>query len=420
MQTKHERLDLGGGVGISIVTDPKFKTNLINVRFLTEYDRDTAAAMALIPQILTSMNREYPDSALFNRKLNALYGTWIWGSSRQRGKIYETSLTVTYLRDRFALDGDKVSEKVIKLFLGCIFDPALEDGAFAKTEFNTRKINLLSAIDSEINDKVSYAMNKAFEIAYRGESSAERHFGSREEVEALTPERAYEVYKNLLKTARIEISFSGGGEFEETVRIFTEAFKTDRTKWADPEYYYPSPCKPEPEYGELQLDVQQAILVLIFKANGADSCAMTLLSWLYGETPFSKLFLNVRERMSLCYFCSSSYGDTKDTLYVGGGVAPENIEVAKNEMLRQLQLIADGDFTDEDVANTKSALANAYRSIYDKSGRLEDWYFVQMLKGSNDSPEEKMANIQKVTREEIIAAAKSVRLDTVFVLKNMD
>ena len=420
MSIEHYRLELGGGVGITVIADPKFKSNMINVRLLTEYCRDNAAALALIPQMLSQTSAAYPDSAMMSRRLNALYGAWMGGYSRQRGGIYEISIAVSCLRDRFALDGEKVFEEAAKLLLGCIFDPAVEDGGFAKTEFNTRKINLLTSIDGEINDKASYAMTRAFEIAYRGEKSAERYFGSREEVEAVTPERAYKVYRELLKTARIEISFCGGGEYDEALALFTDAFKTERTDWTSPVYYYPSPCKPEPEYAELCMDVQQANLIMVFKAESADPCTMTVLSSLYGETPFSKLFMNVREKMSLCYYCSSSYMDTKGSLTVISGVAPENIDVAKKEILRQLELLADGDFTDDELSDTKLALANEYRSIYDKTGRLGDWYFAQMMKGSADSPDDKMARLQKVTREEIIAAAKSVKLDTVFVLKNRD
>lgn len=420
MPTEHKRLELRGGLSVNTVLDPKFKTNMINVRFLCEHDRGKSAAYALIPQILTSTNADCPDSALMNRRLNALYGAWMGGSSRQMGDIYELSMSISCLCDRYALDGEQISVDSAKLLLDCILSPALENGGFLISEFNTKKLDLLNQIDSEINDKLSYALNHAFNIAYRGEPSADRFFGTRDDVEALTPERAYEVYRDILNTARIEISFCGAGPFDETEKLFTEALARPEAVYAAPKYFAPSLCKETPEYGEINLDVQQADLILIFKTNGADHRAVTVLSYLYGETPLSKLFLNVREKLSLCYFCSSAYIETKGVLYVVSGVAPENIKLAKDEIIRQLEAIKAGDFTDDDLLAAKLSLSNAYRSVGDKVNRLDEWYHTQVLKGTKDDPEDKLRKLYEVTRGEIIAAAEKIKLDTVFVLKNKE
>lgn len=417
MQTEFRREDLGGGVGLITVTDPKFKTNCINVRFLTAFSKDKAPALALLSQVLSSLSADYPDSALMSRKLNSLYGSWVSGYSSQRGGIYEVSVSANSLCDRYALSGEKIFEETAEILLGCIFRPALENGAFAEAEFNSRKLSLLSAIDSEINDKRAYAVTLALETAYSGETSAERFYGSREGVEALTPKSVYEVYLELLKTAKIEITFSGGGDFAEAAKMFASAFATNRTDWENPSYYYPSPLKPEPAFRETELEVSQASLIMVFKTLDAESCALTVMCWLFGETPFSKLFLNVREKLSLCYTCSASYFDTKSAIAVVCGVDAENTERAKNEILRQLSLIAEGDFTDSELEGTKLALENEYRSIYDKASRLGDWYYSQNAKGSYDSPEGKMKKLWAVTREEVIAAAEKVKLDTVFVLR---
>lgn len=420
MPITKKRFEPSGGLAINTVVDPKFKTNMINIRFMAEHDINKAAAYALIPQVLTSTNAEYPDSAMLSRRLNAFYGAWMGCSSRHIGDIYELSMSISFLCERYALDGECISDEAAKLLLDCVLNPALEGDGFLNSEFNTKKIDLLNQIDSEINDKLGYAMNQAFGIAYRGEPSADRYFGTRERVEALTPEQAYSTYRELLKTARIEISLCGAGPFDSIEALFANAFKRDGTMFASPKYFAPSPCKASPEYGEISLDVQQANLILIFKTGGADHCAMSVLSSIYGETPLSKLFLNVREKLSLCYFCSSAYIETKGVLYVVSGVAPENIEPAKDEIIAQLDAIKSGDFTDDEIAATKLALANAYRSIGDKMRGLDDWYNTQTLKGSTDTPEDKLEKLNVVTREEIIAAAEKIRLDTVFVLKSKE
>ena len=416
MITERRSLCLGEGVGADVTVDPKFKSNSVTVRFLTKYDDKTAAALSLLPSLLTSFSADYPDSAVLSRKLNSLYGSWTSGSSHHRGGIYETVVSISYLRDRFALSGDKVSEEAISLFLGCIFNPAIENGGFIEEEFNIRKTDLLNSVDGEINDKVSYSLSNAYKTAFKGEPCAERAYHSREDAEALTPQFVYEVYLKLLKTAKIEISFCGGGDFERPIELFRQAFSYKRAYLPPPEFYSPSPIKPEPEYSTMRLEVKQADLVLIFKTRGADRLSCELLSRLYGGTPFSKLFMNVRERLSLCYFCSSSYLDSKGAITVVGGVAPENIEKAKDEILRQLEEIKSGNFTDEELYETKLAAADHNRSVYDSLSRLGEWYYVQKLKNAALSPDEHTAEILKLTREDMISAAKSLRLDTVFVL----
>ena len=109
MQTEFRREDLGGGVGLITVTDPKFKTNCINVRFLTAFSKDKAPALALLSQVLSSLSADYPDSALMSRKLNSLYGSWVSGYSSQRGGIYEVSVSANSLCDRYALSGEYFS-----------------------------------------------------------------------------------------------------------------------------------------------------------------------------------------------------------------------------------------------------------------------------------------------------------------------
>ena len=416
MQAEYSYTDLGGGAELTLITDPKFKSNMINVRFLTFFDPKWAPAYALIPQLIVSTNRLCPDSAMMNRRLNSLYGAWTGAYTNHRGGVFELSVSLNCLRDRFVLGGEKVFEEAAQLLADCIFDPFVENGGFAEAEFSAKKLSLLNLIDGEINDKPYYATLKALEIAYRGETCAQRHFVSREAVEKLTAAEAYEAYKHLLSTAKFDITICGGGEFEGACEIFKEAFKTGRSRWDNPVYYSPSPAKPEPEYGELRLDVQQANLIMIYKTCGADSAAMEVLSSLYGETPVSKLFLNVRERLSLCYGCSSVFGPAKDVLIVDSGVAPENVGVAKNEIIRQLDLITEGDFSNEELSAAKLAIENNCRGIGDRIGRLDEWYHACRLKGISETPEQHIQKLWNVSREDVVAAARALKLDTVFVL----
>lgn len=411
-----EYKELPGGASALVIRDGKFKSNTITVRFLTEYSREDAASLALIPAVISSCSEKYPTGKEFSKRLSALYGTSVSGFSDQKGDICEIAFSVDYLDDRYALSGENISEQAFEILLDCIFHPAIENGGFAATEFEMRRNDLLDAIDGEINDKVSYAMNLAYETVYRGEPSAQKYYGSREDVESVTPQRAFKVYEKLLREAKIEISFCGCGDFDKLAPMLGVFDSVGSGNC--PEYISFSPCKPEPEYAEAHISCSQANMVMAFKSGRRDIPTAQVMSMIYGGAPFSKLFANVREKLSLCYFCSAAYSEAKGTMFVVSAVEESNIEAAKSEILRQLSLMAEGDFTDDDISSAKLMLESRLKSVGDRVLSLEGWYNLGIRRGELLSPAEFAQRIRAVGREDIVAFARDMKLDTVFVLKN--
>ena len=372
MQPEYQYKELSEGVSLLTIHDGKFKSNAITVRFLTGFNRRDAAALALIPTVISSCCEKYPTGKEFSQRLSALYGTSVSGSSDQKGDIYEIAFSVDYLDDSFALNGEDISAQACGLLNDCIFSPALEDGGFAKTEFEMRRNDLLDAIDGEINDKISYALNLAYETVYRGEPSAEKYYGSREDVEKITPREVYEVYKRLLETAKVEISFCGCGDYKRLAPFF-ERFADGKIR-ENPAYISYSRCKQTPAQVEKLMNVAQANLVLAFKPQIHDIYTAQVMSMIYGGAPFSKLFANVREKLRLCYFCSAMYSEPKGTMFVVSAVEEKNIALAEKEIVNQLSLVADGDFSDDDIASAKLALTSRMKAVGDRVFSLDGWY----------------------------------------------
>ena len=398
------------------IHDGKFKSNAITVRFLTGFNRRDAAALALIPAVISSCCEKYPTGKEFSQRLSALYGTSVSGSSDQKGDIYEIAFSVDYLDDSFALNGEDISAQACGLLNDCIFSPAIENGGFAKTEFEMRRNDLLDAIDGEINDKISYALNLAYETVYHGEPSAEKYYGTRENVEKITPREAYEVYKRLLETAKVEISFCGCGDYKRLAPFF-ERFADGKIR-ENPAYISYSRCKQTPAQVEKHMSVAQANLVLAFKPQIHDIYTAQVMSMIYGGAPFSKLFANVREKLSLCYFCSAMYSEPKGTMFVVSAVEEKNIALAEKEIVNQLSLVADGDFSDDDIASAKLALTSRMKAVGDRVFSLDGWYNLCLKRGEIISPQEYSRRLNNVKREDIAALARDMKLDTVFVLKN--
>lgn len=416
MQPEYQYKELSKGVSLLTIHDGKFKSNAITVRFLTGFNRRDAAALALIPAVISSCCEKYPTGKEFSQRLSALYGTSVSGSSDQKGDIYEIAFSVDYLDDSFALNGEDISAQACGLLNDCIFSPAIENGGFAKTEFEMRRNDLLDAIDGEINDKISYALNLAYETVYHGEPSAEKYYGTREDVEKITPREAYEVYKRLLETAKVEISFCGCGDYKRLAPFF-ERFADGKIR-ENPAYISYSRCKQTPARVEKLMNVAQANLVLAFKPQIHDIYTAQVMSMIYGGAPFSKLFANVREKLSLCYFCSAMYSEPKGTMFVVSAVEEKNIALAEKEIVNQLSLVADGDFSDDDIASAKLALTSRMKAVGDRVFSLDGWYNLCLKRGEIISPQEYSRRLNNVKREDIAALARDMKLDTVFVLKN--
>lgn len=416
MQPEYQYKELSKGVSLLTIHDGKFKSNAITVRFLTGFNRRDAAALALIPAVISSCCEKYPTGKEFSQRLSALYGTSVSGSSDQKGDIYEIAFSVDYLDDSFALNGEDISAQACGLLNDCIFSPAIENGGFAKTEFEMRRNDLLDAIDGEINDKISYALNLAYETVYHGEPSAEKYYGTRENVEKITPREAYEVYKRLLETAKVEISFCGCGDYKRLAPFF-ERFADGKIR-ENPAYISYSRCKQTPAQVEKHMSVAQANLVLAFKPQIHDIYTAQVMSMIYGGAPFSKLFANVREKLSLCYFCSAMYSEPKGTMFVVSAVEEKNIALAEKEIVNQLSLVADGDFSDDDIASAKLALTSRMKAVGDRVFSLDGWYNLCLKRGEIISPQEYSRRLNNVKHEDIAALARDMKLDTVFVLKN--
>ncbi len=404
------------GIDYISITDERFKTNFIAVQLITELSSETASENALIISILSKNNAKYPTITEFNKKLTSLYGANINGDVTKLGDSHGLLLSMSCIADKYALNNEKISAEATDILLDCLLRPNLSGGAFEPKDFALSKQELIDDIDAIINEKRSYAVMRASKVCFSGEAASVSVYGEREEADAITPMSAYEQYKKLLKTAKIMVVFAGCENCNEVKEKFRNAFSAVDRDFSADYTSAKSVVKASTEYVTEKLDVLQSKMVMAFKSDEENPQAMRLMNAVFGATPFSKLFNNVREKMSLCYYCSSSYQETKGVLFVDSGVEHENIDKACAEIQNQLKEIAEGRFTDEEVDNSLLSIINSEKSVNDSPYALASWYTKQEYIGSRLSPEEDIEKLRAVTRDDIIRAAKSCVPDTVYVL----
>lgn len=409
------------GVNFRGIRDSRFKTVRISVNFFVPLQNDTVAANALLPFLLSRASEDYPDYTKLGQKLAELYGADLTASVQKMGETQVLSISIGGLSDRYALQKETISEELAVLLCRSIFHPLFdEEGFFTKDGFDQERRQTVELIDSEYNDKRTYARHRCEQIMCKGEAFEISRLGSKEQIAALKRPEMTECWKQLLCSSQIEILVLGDCNPDGVYGLFSKAFsKLERPA--------PPQCQTEivrkvqkVKYETETQDVAQSKLVMGFRAGIAspdkEVPATKLMTALLGGTPHSKLFLNVREKLSLCYYCVARYDSKKGIILVESGVETENIEKAEKEILLQLKEIQQGNFTEEEIRSTKLSMSNSYRTVNDYLGGMENWYLSQALENTVKTPQEAAEEINAVTREQIIQAANQVSLDTVYRL----
>lgn len=410
------RRKIADGVYFSSITDKRYKKNLISVAFSTQLSEETATENVIVPLLLTKCNSKLPSYKAFNNKMSRLYASGIGGTTGRQYDLQTISFGAYYLDDVYALAGEKMTEIMTDILIDCLTSPVTENGVFTAKFIELEKKTAIDNIETAINDKRSYAIERAMKTICKGEPASVCSYGTVEKAKLITPDSAYKAYRRMLETMPCEIICTGCSNFDGVAEKFAAAFEKAGRHDIENTTIALSPVKTQTEEVTERLTVNQSKLVLGFKSHSDDDAALVLLQKIFGGTTSSKLFQNVREKMSLCYYCSAARNDLKGIMLVNSGVENENIEKTKEAVIDQLEEIKNGSFTDEDINFAEMAIKNDLKSVADSAGNVSNWYFDCIRKNDIVTPEEKLERYLGVSKERIIAAAKSMVLDSVYVL----
>lgn len=418
MAVSYVQKEIGNGIMFSGIYDAKFKSDFVSIRFVTPLNEKMSPRLSLLSMILGTSNKFITSRTKLNEELIGLYDSLMSVFSYSVGDYQISGLSVKYLGDDYTINNEKISVRATKILLDCIFNPHIEDGKFPEKYFDLRKQELIDNIKSEINDRRSYAVFRANQSVYKDEPASVSVNGSLEEAESISQIDLLETYNRMLSNSYIDISVGGGKPCPEVNEMIEKAFRLiERPNEININYLCPSPIKQKAVEISEKNDVNQCKMIMAFKTESEDFYAQKLMCALLGGTPFSKLFANVREKLSLCYYCSSTIAECKKVMYIDSGIERHNAEKAKIEIIKQIEAIADGDFTDEMLENTKRALYNGFKSNYDSIAALNSWFFIQRVRGAQASPDEINDIIKNISRERVVQAAKSFKLDTVYLME---
>lgn len=411
------------GVVLRCCRDARFKQGCLSVQLVRPMSEAEAAMNALLPTVLLRGTVQHPDLRSITMALDDLYGAAISPLVRRVGDYQTTGLYCSFMDQRFALHGDRVLEPLVSFLRELLFCSPLEDGGFLGEFVDSEKRNLISSMECERNDKQVFAMGQLLKRMCREDSFGLPRLGEKEQAAAIDPVGLYRHYRRILLESPIEIFYVGSAAGEEVAALVKPLFDLpDRN---------PLPLAPQTglrpspggEFTET-MEVAQGKLCLGFTTpitnQTPEFAAMQLLNTLLGGSMTSKLFLNVREKQSLCYSIGSNYYGSKGIVTVSAGIDCGKKEQTQREILRQLELCRQGQITEQELNAAKQALISGLQATHDSPGAIEGYYATAALSALELTPEAYIRAIQAVSAQQAARAAETLELHTVYFLTEQE
>ncbi len=412
-------IEIANGVKLLCVNSDKFKTNCIKVDFYLPIE-EHLAAQNVLTSLMGHTSASYNTFTAFNAKVESLYGADFDTGIATIGERVRIRFSIEIPDDRFSLDGNSILEEAIDFLVDIIKNPHCENGEFDKAATEREVRFTLENIEAEKNDKRSYAVSRLRQLMCQGEPYGIDREKLEEDVRNLNGKKLYEAYVDMLKSSTIVITACGGldenmlkDKFIEFISSISERcpkkIETVFIKSADKIRYFKD-----------EMDVNQAKLVIGLRTgmehDNDDYFAYRVMTDIFGGGPYSRLFLNVREKMSLCYYCGARLLREKGIIFIQSGIEEENYEKALNEIFNQIDVMKKGEFTDEDFNSSIIALSDAFKGVGDSPVSVCTFYSSQVFDDELVDGREYAEKISAVTREQVIECAKRVTIDSVYLL----
>ncbi len=412
------------GITLTHIQAEQFKTVSVGVHFHRPLTKKEASANALLTSVMRRGNRKLQDAVSLNRYLQELYGAYFDADVRKKGEDQIVSFTISTVADSYLPAGKACCYDAIKMLFEMILNPQLQGCAFRTDYVEQEKINLINDIKAQINDKRTYTLWRLIETMCKNEAYSIYELGTTEDVEVLTPESLYVQYQTVLTESPIDIFVTGNANIDEIKSLAESYFAEINPKVTE----YPKTVMYQPKEKCEELtecyDVSQAKLSIGFSTGIApkdpEYYALMVYNSVFGSGAHSKLFNNVREKLSLAYYASSRLERFKGMMVVSSGIEYQNKEKAEAEIFAQADAMCRGDISDYEMDVSIKSIVNYLRCLCVSSSNLAVYYLGQAISGTNISLEEMCQKIESVTKQDVINVAKKIKPEMVYVMKGKE
>ena len=415
-----EVISLCDGVTLRCFQDDRFKQSCISIQFVRPMRKEEAHLNALLPAVLLRGCESARDMREITLHLDDLYGASVGSMVRRIGDCQTTGFSCNFIEDAFTLEGDSVLGPMIGFLGELLLQPVLHKGVFLQEYVESEKRNLILTIEAQLNDKRSYATSQLLHAMAKADSYGIPRLGEKEQVAAITAEGLYAHYKKLLGESPIEVFYVGSKTADQVAGYVRPLFAGLRRK------AHPIPRQtPFTDGGKEDitecLEVSQGKLCMGFVTpvtiGDPRYSAVQVLNMIYGGGMTAKLFMQVREKLSLCYDISSGFYGRKGILTVSAGIDFDKKSQVQDKVLELLSDCAACNITPEELSAAKNALITSLQGTHDSPGSIENFYATAAISGLGMTPREFMEKIEQVTVAQVAEVARTLELHSVYFLK---
>ena len=403
---------------ITVLPNKKFKRNRISINLIVPNAREKATMYALMPGLMERAYEDYPDMQMLSRKLNRMYAAQLSVGTAVIGANRCMRFTVQGIKNEYCINNEDLMAELCDVLLGVIFRPCLEDGAFVKDWLEVEKFKLREDIEGEINDKRGYCVKNARRKFFGDGLNGVERMGYLDEIDGITAEMLYSCYREMLDMAVVEIFITANNP-DSAVEKLTEAFSYNRSAQTDILPVTAVECK-DAEFFTESMDTTQGKVCLVYTTKRLltedERYHMLVASALYGGTASSRLFKNVREKQSLCYYCAAGFNGFTSSMSVDSGVEHHNTQRTIDAVQYELKNMIEGEITDEEISQTKLTIINSLKANYDGLHGLEAWYLNEAIRGTAFTPEMVMERVENVTADDIRNVLSLLNLNVVYTI----
>lgn len=415
-----------GGVPMYARRDERFHTRTISIFLQTPLARDTATPVALLPGLLRRGTATLPSQRELAQRLEDLYGASIGLDVFRVGDRQVLTADLMCLEDHALPSGaGDIGATAVGLLHDVLFDPALDaSGQFAADSFNVEQELLGRRLDALVNDKFSLALQRLFAMLGEGTSFGVSEIGDRKVLVGVTRERATQVWRNLTHHAPIALFSVGAQPVDDQIDQLVEAFRASvgsrETYPLEPLQVREVPQR-EPRLALEEVGAEQAWLLLGYRTGvsfaSRDSAALSLLDALVGRTMSSRLFRRVREELGLAYDVGSFLERHEGLMVLYAGLDADGVDECRAAIDGELASLAAGEISDDEFELGLQSLREVYQLVPDTRGSWVHFLFARKVAGIAEHPDDVLRQLDRVTKADVAARAKALRLDAELVLR---
>lgn len=401
---------------LHLINTDRFKTITVSLKFTKKYNREESVYFKLLERVLPINGTEnYKSVNDITKKLESLYNANIGY------KFYVTSENMTFETNLRIINPKYTKEDTYKesfdLFKEILTKPALKNNQFKY--FDLQKDNLINSILNVKDDLRSYSSLKFQEIFYKGTVYAENNYKNIKLFEDMESKKLYENYKKLFSEFKIDVFVIGEFDEEVLTKYIEELMKGFKSKDNYTKDLY-TKVKCKENLVKDKFKESQSSLLIGLNLNGLTDeerdYKLILYNTILGSMNNSVLFVNVREKNSLCYSIGSTISKFTETMIIRSGISSDSFDDAVRLIKESLEEMKDEKKVDKLLKNAKKTLNIAYNDFYESSNKIIDYYFIREFT-ILPSIEERREKVMNLTSKDVTDIAKKVSIGLIYLME---